>query len=531
MRTDLPWASYTRLTEDRHGKKIGAKVQRRYNLAWAKRNKIEIGPELDDTNLSAFDEDTTRPDFQKALQLLRDGAIGGIVVYRIDRLTRQRSEYEEIVSIVKKTRGVVAESYEGGQTTETLAGQRALRIEVDRGAAEVESIKIRVAANKQERTRRGYYHGGGHRPYGFEGPKKAKDGRIKNSGKIGIKHVEHEVANLQEAARRRLEGESYTDIVRDWHSRTPPVYGATGAPWNTKTLETALTSPRMIARQIYRVVDEKTGKTKESLRKAKWKPVLEVGDWEKLKAMRTTQAHAPIADYPLSGFALCGRCRMPLTGARRNYQKGGVTVGSRTYRCRSGMNDKARGHCGRLSVLADDVELVVAARVLRRIARHADLVRQVADDSEPQVELLRLSREIEHCNQELDLLAAVGEDPKQLLSVAQMLAYRKPFLDRIEAAEVRRREITRQLDLPTPEASDYEDLQAWWELLTCGQKRRLIEEYCAEVVVLAPGRSGRYFRPERVVVTPAGAKDADGFGDDSGVGDFNGDAGLGALVV
>lgn len=507
IRSKKPWAAYTRLTQDRNGLKEGRKIQRRYIGGWGERAGVEIGHVFDDTNMSASDDELFRPEFEQMLAEVREGRWGGIVFFKVDRLTRNVMQFELAQKAAVKGGGYLAEAY-SGRTTETPSGVQMMRHDVGIAEAEIQNLKIRVSANKQERSRKGYYHGGGHRPYGFEAPKKSKDGRVKNSGRVGVKHVQHEVDNLREAARRRLDGESFTEIVRDWHARQPPVYGATGAPWNIKTLQECLTSPRMIGKQWYRKTDPETGEVVQTLRKARWKPVLDVDTWERLVALKTTQEHAPIADYNLSGLALCGRCRLPLTGARRSYLKGGVRVGVRTYRCRAGMNDKARGHCGKLSVLADDVENLIAGRILARFKVTGDLAVEVIGDDEPHVELARLNTEVEHCRQELEVLASAGDDPDQMMSASQMLAYRKPYLERIKKAEARRGEIKRQLAIPTPDAADYADLPGWWKMLSCAQQRTLIEDVFAEIVVLAPGRSGRYFRPERVVATPAGPKNA-----------------------
>jgi site-specific DNA recombinase len=530
--TSRPWISLSRLTEDRNHDKLGNDVQQKINKAWAKRMGISIAHWFNESNVSAADEHADRPLYEEALALLEEGSVGGIVVFKIDRLTRQMFEYERILRILRKTRAHIAES-STGITTDNYAGISLIRRSVESAESEIQNVKIRVEENKRERAYRGFYHGGSRRPFGFVGAKKDKHKRLKNSGKIGVKHIEPEIELLREAARRRLDGESYLDIIKDWHSRTPPVYGATGAPWNTKTLETVLTAPRMIARTVYRVTDPVTGIRKEKLRKAKWKPVLDETTWEQLRALRvTTQHKSANSAYALTGWLECGRCGHVLTGATRRYKKGDEIIGTMTYRCPSGTAYKAKGWCGRLSVLAEDVENLIAGRVLVRLAKTKNMISRVLDDDTPQTELIKVGEEIELCDRELERLAeAASEVESQKFSMTELLSYRKPFVDRRERAEARRRELVRMITLPTPQLRDYDDLSAWYEALSVGQKRELAMAHFKKVVVLPPGRSGRYFRPERVVFTPASPKELNGLVKKSLVGDFDGDAMSSELLV
>lgn len=334
---------------------------------------------------------------------------------------------------------------------------------------------------------------------------------IINRGRIGVVHVADEVALLRDAARRiAWEGETYADVINDWHSRTPPVLGATGAPWNTKTLEYLMTAPRMVAKQEFREVDQETEAVVSTrLVDAKWEPVLEEATWRRLCAKRKRAGeYSPRRKYPLTGLAVCGRCDGPLTGSTRKKNYVGVGVVSvRTYRCNSGTAYKARGSCGKLAVNADDVERLVIARVLLRLKQTRGVASGLsADEVDLHRAMEEAAAEIAACEDELEELAALKADKAARLSVREWMAARVPVMERQDEARDRLEALTRSVALPVPAGKDYEDLLSWFEALSPGQQGKLLAANVVRVTVLATGRSGPRFNPERVVVALPGAE-------------------------
>ena len=503
MPSSRPFAGYRRLTEDRYGDKDGYKVQTKVCEADADRRGIVIGEWYEDPDITAADEDIERPEFLRLMEDVRAGKWGGITVFKIDRLTRMVLEYEQAVRATRKTRGYIISAVNGA-TTETPTGVAMLRHEVGHAEQEILNIRDRVTANKRYRSEKGLYHGGGRRPFGFEGAKKDKRHRVKNTGRVGVKHVKHEVELLNDAAERiAWGGETYSDIIADWHSRTPPVYGVTGAPWSIKTLQTVMTSPRMIGKRIYRVEDPQTGEVTEKSVKAVWKPVLKKKTWEELcRQVKKADHRETQLRYLLSGIAVCGRCGRGLTGALRKYEKGGEMVPTPTYRCKGGAADKARGSCGKLSVIADPVDKIVAANVLSRLMRTRGLAAQIVDVPGIEAQLGRLDTEIAELDEDIVLLAKESGS----MRAAEYLAVRAPKVAELEKKMAARDALVRELDVPHPDQDDYKDLPGWFSALKVSQRKALITRNVGTVTVLAPGRSGRYFDPSRVVITPPGAK-------------------------
>lgn len=510
MPSKKPLGGYRRLTSDRHGNKIGYDVQTESAEGWAARNGYTIGHWYTDPDVTAGDEDVYREEYEQMLRDLEAGLLGGIIVMYMDRLTRLTYEYERTLRIARRANAIIVCA--GDNTIAPGDNEDWQRMKVMMAQSELNQMKRRIKANKQKRSKGGEYHGGGRRPYGFMGPEYDESGeKVINTGLVGVMHVPFEVARLREAAQRiAWDGETYLDVINDWHASTPPVYGATGAPWNTKTLQAILTSPRMVGRRIHRTVDPDSGKLVESEVRAVWEPVLDERTWLQLKATRKTlPGKGGRSFYALSGLALCGRCDQPLTGATRKYHRGGGVASVRTYRCRSGANDKARGHCGKLSVLAEDVEQMAMSLAFERLRLTKGAVAGVAEESELQRQMAEASEEIDYCDGELGALDEAQASRQFRLPVRSWLAARGPLEEQRNEAVARLKALQAMASVPTPAGRDFDDLVSWFDALTVGQKSKFARAHIEQVKVLAPGRSGRYFQQDRVKVRLAGAKQAD----------------------
>lgn len=498
MRSSRPVAGYRRLSVDRNGTKIGYEVQTGPVEEWAEARGRKI-VWYEDRNESAADETLHREGYEQMLQDIDAGMYSGLAVWRIDRLTRIDTEFLRVLGKVQGTGGHIF-TIDEGLSTEVDSNIINIKLKVLLGDNEVRNSKRRISANKQLRKKKGLYTGGGRRPYGFEAPVHDDQGRVTNTGRVGVQHVPHEVALLREAAGRiTKEKASYLDVVKDWHSRTPPVYGVTGAPWNTKTLATLLTSPRMIGMQEYEEGGEKT------LIKASWEPVLDEKAWRRLVTLkakgRAGKPYNPRGTYLLSNLVSCGGCGRPLSGSTRIYKKGGEMVGTRGYRCPSGAPYKARGHCGKLNVIADPVEKIVATHIFVRLAatrRFTASIATKADDIMTQID------EIESIIQDSrDRLAEVeAAFQAKKLKLDKMLRLQAPIEAEIENLQARAKSLAGRLEIVVPTGGEWDDLPTWFAGLTLRQQKDLVARHIRRAEVAPPGRSGRYFKVERVVVDP-----------------------------
>lgn len=503
MTSQKTLCGYRRLTVDRNGDKIGYEVQAEICERWAKAMGWTIGRWYEDRDLTAADRKVKRAGYEQMLVDIEAGMWGGVVVSRLDRLVRLTREFERCFGIIEDAGGVIVSAGDGF-STENDVGKFIMRIMVMLAEMEISGMRARIRANKQAKREKGEYLGGGHRPYGFVGPEHDEEGKVINTGKVGIEHVKDEADILRNAADRiAWAGESTLEVIQDWHSRTPPVYGATGAPWTTKTLEHILTAPRIAGKQEFTVVDEETGEERTEEAKAVWDEIIDEATWRRLRVLfRPGAKKGPKGKYLLSGLVSCGRCGRALTGCARLYEKSGVPSSTRTYRCKSSPADAVRGSCGKLGALAEPVERIVAARLLELIKRspRAFEALSMGDDKERAAELASAMAAIADCDSRLADLAhlfGAGE-----ISSIEWRAARQAVDDRRIAAAAAVESLTRHTSIPVPSGKDRQDLAVWFEdKLTLTQRRLLVKTLVESVSILPTGRSGPRFDASRVVVT------------------------------
>lgn len=501
------WAVYERLSVDRHGAKIGYDVQDAGIDSYAEALGLVIGHRYIDRNETAADENVWRDEYEQMLADVAAGMWAGILVWRIDRLTRLPPQFERVLSTAQKAAGCII-STEEKLNSRVEADLFNMRLKVLMGDQEVQGTRTRLKANKGHKAKQGQYTGGGRRPFGFEGPTYDDSERVTNTGRCGIAHVDSEVTLLRDAAKRiAWGGESYTDVIKDWHSRTPPVYGAVGAPWNPKTLETIMLSHRMIGEQLWN--DPDTGMKVPV--PAVWKPVLDRKTWDQLNSMKRRAVHREgKVQYLLSSLINC-ECGYPLTGSTRKYKRGGVMTSVRTYRCRSMPADKARGACGQCSVLAENVESLIIGHVLLRVKRSRQTAAALREGGDSYQQLDALERQADGLSDELIELA--GLKGERQITTKEWLVAKAPIERDLAEINDQMKAVSRRLEVPTPAGEEMKDLPAWFRLLSSRQQRKLIDHYTGSATIRRPGRSGRYFDRERVVFVPAKLEQSDGESD------------------
>lgn len=493
---------YLRLSEDREGKKIGYDVQRRGIQAHATARGQRVTRWYQDRDLTAADLNVERPEYEAMLvDIANSVASPHVAIWRIDRLVRLSREYERCLGVIEDAGGDLT-STEDGFNTATPIGRLIVTILVAIAQMEIATMRVRSKAHHAEKARKGLYKGGGPRPMGFVGAEKDDNGGYLNSGAIGREHHPEEVPLLRDAARRvAWEGCDWTDIITDWANRTPPVTGTTGAPLSVTTLQRVLTGPRAIGK---REAPDDDGQV--TLVDANWEPIIDEATWRRLRGMiRRVGRTGPQLSYLLSGWLLCGRCGRPLTGSRR--RKNNNPEAKRTYRCKSGVADKARGACGRLDVMADAVEAVVVARTLSRIADTPDILARVCSATQKS-DLDALLATIHDCDVELDSLAA--QRGAREIDDREWKVARAPFKAKRAAAEAEFNRVSGQAKAPMPTSEDWRDLRAWFYGLPSDSARRSLLEVLITRITVAPApRCGPRFDPRRVNVTFADAQGAD----------------------
>ena len=310
----------------------------------------KVGDEYVDNDLSAFKKQH-RPQYQRLLEDLETGVRDAVIVYNMDRLTRQPMQLEEFVALCERA---------GVSQVATVTAD--IDLGNDDGllmARMLSAFAAKESARKSARLRRkarqiaeqGKPNGGSVRPFGFE------------DDRITVR--ESEARLLRQLAERYLAGESLRSLCA-W-LETDGVPTVRGGAWTTQVLRTLLASARIAG------LREHNGQV---VADAVWDPIITPETRQqilnRIDSRKASGRRAP-RRYVLSGKLRCGRCGNKLYSASRQDK--------RRYVCVSGPD---KGGCGKLTVVAPPVEEWISAAVLHRLdsPAMADLMagRRAADE-------------------------------------------------------------------------------------------------------------------------------------------------------
>jgi DNA invertase Pin-like site-specific DNA recombinase len=244
---------------------------------------------------SGFQEDARRPDYENALDDLRAGVIGGIAVWKFDRLTRRILELYRIIELLRATGGrllSVVEEVDTGDPSKLDENMRFLKNLHDLAVmAEGESANTskRITRWHARRATMGIAHRGGLRPMGH------------TTDWFAL--VPEEVALLHEAGKRILADVPTARITSEWTARG--ITSTTGKPWQPATLKRVLLQPRMIG---HRPVGDGLRELPDV------PPIFEREEWEAICA-KLEERGKPVGrreSHLCSNIAVCGVCDRPL---------------------------------------------------------------------------------------------------------------------------------------------------------------------------------------------------------------------------
>jgi DNA invertase Pin-like site-specific DNA recombinase len=316
-------AIYARISSDRDGERLGVERQLEDCRQVCERNGW-TATEYVDNNLSGSKKNVIRRAYLSMLEDIKNGQIDVVVVWDLDRLTRQPREFEDFVDICEAS-GMTHDLH-------TPSGAKSLfelRIRAAVAAEEAKKTSDRSAREKIQRAQSGKPHGGS-RAFGFE--------------KDGVTHNPVEAELIREAADRILKGETLNAIRRDWHARD--IKTPTGRDrWSVSTLKRSLVSPRVAGLRQYQ------GEVLEGVRTA-WDPIIDRETWEQVCVVLNDPSRytgPSTGNYPLCGLLWCGLCDKPLKAMPRQ--------GKRSYGCKKDYGtNKDNGACGRIHIRSDKVE-------------------------------------------------------------------------------------------------------------------------------------------------------------------------------
>lgn len=315
---------YTRLSRDPDGTQTATARQAADCRALAAREGWEVVDVYEDTDLSGYRRGLVRPDFERMLADLEGRRIDGVVVWKLDRLSRQPGQFEAVVSACERLGARLHSVHETADMTSPM-GLAMMRVGMTFAALESETISLRTRAAKAEAADAGRPNGGGLRPFGLD------------VTKTGV--VPAEAALIREAAARLIGGEGLTTIAKDWGRRG--VLTTRGNGWTVTALRRMLSSPRLAGMRVHRG---------RAIASEHIPSILDVQTAERVRAL----LERPAGVYVRRSRALSGLVRCGLCGERMKvkHRQAGVAL----YRCFRTPGERS---CGSLVITAEPLEALV----------------------------------------------------------------------------------------------------------------------------------------------------------------------------
>lgn len=468
-------ALYCRLSKAAGGQLESVERQERWGRKYAAEH-----PQLQDlpirvfadNDLSAFDDNTIRPEYEALRAELRAGHVGAIWAVEQTRIEANRRRWVELV----------AELDDAG--IDVLHTNRDGLVRLD----EVADIKHILAWHERKRLRErindtlGDLAAEGRpppgHPFGYR--------RVKVDGVKTLEPVPELAAAARWAASAALSGWSRARIAEELKRRQVPT--VLGGQWNEGRVKGMLTSPTIAGLRVHQ------GKV---VRRGNWEPILDETTWRQLCARFATQHEVVRVDgavrqvafrnrggrrYLLSGIFICGRCGHHLTGRTdRRHKRRSQSF----YFCAPPYG------CGRSHVVAEPVDELVVAQLFERLDRPEFAAAMAADEHAAQREALVAElNQIEAKHIVLGERWAEGKLPDVAWDAARAkLDDRKV---KVEAALA---------DLPAPAADlDPEAIKADWETMTLDERRQIIRLLLRKVTILPAKPGTKRFDPARVLI-------------------------------
>ncbi len=455
---------YTRISLDEDLTRLGVQRQEEDCRRIAAYRNLQVRAVYEDDDLSGSGK-VRRPRFEQLLSDMRAGLISTVIAYDIDRLMRGHAEYIAFYETAER-RGLTV-AWLGGEA-DFAAGTGLLELEIRAAFAreELRKIRNRVKRWHLQKAERGE-DVGGNRPFGY------------TSDRRSIEAAEADL--IREAAERVIAGSSLRSICVDWTERG--IRGATGAKWTAYPLRRILTSARISGRRELRVLADgsRAALGRITNAEATWPAIISPQQSDLLRAILTDPNRSKVVsprEYLLTGgVARCGLCGAPLVGRPRE---------DRTRRMVCAKGPSFTG-CGRMFVVAEPVEAIVAEAVLRAVEDGAlkPLVDR-SDDSPIAEELRGVEERLKRLGEEW--AGADAASTIALKAASQYLADRHRELT--ERLRVRQRGHA-FADLPDP-------LRPAWPDMLMARKRAIVATLVEAVVIGPSPAPGNRFDPRRI---------------------------------
>lgn len=307
----------TRISVDRDTEQSIAN-QLRECRDFANLNGYEIVGEFVDRGLSAYKLETVRPGFDSAMEMIRSGKADRLLVWKLDRMTRNARGFMEINGRLEDMGATFQSVKEPWFDTSSPIGLAIVMLMAAMAQMEAEGIQGRALS----------WHVGrlgslqppiGNRPYGYLRP-------LPNT--LLPDPIESKL--VEEMARRIIKGDSLRAIAREFTDRGIPTAGKTvnrktNAAWSHSTIRSIMLNPTTAG-----LVEVAKG---EFVSSPNWQAIIPEETWREVRAILTDGnrcshieggTDARKLKHMLPGLMVCGKCggRMVTVSHARGRQYG-----------------------------------------------------------------------------------------------------------------------------------------------------------------------------------------------------------------
>ena len=312
-------AIYIRVSTQYQVDRASLPVQREELINYAKYAlNITDSVVFEDAGYSA--KNTDRPDYQRMMSRIRTGEFSHLLVWKIDRISRNLLDFSAMYAELKKL-GVTFVSKNEQFDTSTAMGEAMLKIILVFAELERNMTSERVSAVMLSRASDGVWNGG-KVPFGYSYDKESKQFSIVEDEAKIVTHI----YDLYESVK------SLVTVSKALNEKG--VRSRTGKPWNPTTVRTMLTNPFYAGTYRYNYRDE-SGKSFAVKDEEEW--VLVIDHHPAIVTTERQERMAAILQSKQRGWV----------GAGMTYQRKNTHIFAGLLKC---------GYCGYTMIASPDRE-------------------------------------------------------------------------------------------------------------------------------------------------------------------------------
>lgn len=267
----------------------------------------DVIAELSEMDASASQYGKPRPEFTKALAMLRDGTAEALVAVNIDRLYRQPKELEELITLAESG-NVTIVTLAGDYDLTTADGRMMARMLVTVAAKESDDKSRRITWKKEEQAAKGRW-AGGVVPFGYTADKSTAAGLVVNDEEAEI--IRGWVQGIKA-------GQTLTELAEQMEASGIPT--RKGGPWKIETIRSVLQNATIVGKRVHIPARNSKKPGAKTTYPALWDAI--ISDEDQIEVMRLLRFRGgkrtpeTWRKYLLTGLLYCSACDLQMSSTR-----------------------------------------------------------------------------------------------------------------------------------------------------------------------------------------------------------------------